>query len=181
MTLGNQSRIGDMEVPVVHLELVRDYSVPFKRTFLTAECVDVLHAMLDKSPVEQFVCLHVSSAGDMVGAEKIAIGDLETVHVSLKNLFRGVILSGTPSFVIGHNHPSGSTEPSDQDLILTGLVVETAQILGLRFIDHIIVSPQGDHFSMINNQEKLVRRMLSHKLSKMDDLLKNQVKDLFKI
>jgi len=170
--------IGECSVPVCHLELVRDYSVSFEKVSLLETSVKVLHAMLDKSPVEQFVCLHVNSAGEMVGAERVAIGDLETVAVGIRNLFRGAILAGVPKIIVGHNHPSGSVEPSNPDLVLTGLIINAGLILNITMWDHVIVSPRGEHFSIIENQDAMLARL---KQFQMDELMNKLLKPLPKL
>jgi len=169
------SSIGECSVPVFHLELVRDYSIPFEKVTLLENSVKVLHAMLDKSPVEQFVCLHVNSAGEMVGAERIAIGDMEMVHVGIANIFRGAILAGVPKIIVGHNHPSGSVEPSDQDLTLTGLIINASILINITMWDHVIVSPRGNHFSIIENQEAMLARL---KLMQVKSLVDKMMKPL---
>jgi DNA repair protein RadC len=159
MALGKVNSIGDFEIPVVRVSLVRDYSIPFEKVSALTNTVRVLHAMLDDSPVEQFVCLHVSADGNMVGAERIAVGDLEMVHVGMRNLFRGAMLSGASDIIVGHNHPSGNPDPSDQDIVLTGSIVSAAMLIGMHLIDHVIVSPRGNHFSIIENEKVMLQRL----------------------
>jgi hypothetical protein len=67
--------------------------------------------------------------------------------------------------VIGHNHPSGKALPSDPDLLLTLKLEQSATILGIKLLDHIIVSPSGDHYSFFDpkNQDNL--KMMINNLS----------------
>jgi DNA repair protein RadC len=51
-----------------------------------------------------------------------------------------VLVAGTPEFALVHNHPSGDPEPSLDDLALTERVVAAAKVLGLRFVDHLVVA-----------------------------------------
>ncbi len=46
-----------------------------------------------------------------------------------------------------HNHPSGTLEPSKQDILMTKQLVEAGAILGIKVLDHLIVSKKG-HLSM---------------------------------
>jgi len=159
MALGKVNSIGDFEVPVVRVSLIRDYTLPFEKVSNLPNAVRILHAMLDDSPVEQFVCLHVSAGGDLVGAERIAVGDLEMVHVGMRNLFRGAMLSGASDIIVGHNHPSGNPDPSDHDITLTGAIVSATMLIGMHLIDHIIVSPRGNHFSIMENEKAMLQRL----------------------
>lgn len=151
--------IGKVEIPVYHLELVRDRSIPLSRVTGTLNTAEVLHAMLDTSPVEQFVVIYLNSEDQMIGAEKIAMGDLEKVAVSMKNVFRGALLAAAPQIILGHNHPHGRALPSDPDLMVTTLAIQIGAMLGIDVRDHVIVSPTGDHYSMWDNQHEMVRRI----------------------
>ncbi len=48
-------------------------------------------------------------------------------------------------FVLAHNHPSGDPRPSDADKVLTKRLKEGAQILGLNFMDHVIIGMPGEN------------------------------------
>jgi DNA repair protein RadC len=159
--------IGDFEVPVYHTELVRDYSIPFQKIGKTEDNARVLHTMLDSSPVEQFVALYVNAASEIIGAEKIAIGDLDRVNVGMRNLFRGAIVAGAYAVVVGHNHPSGNCTPSDEDLTLTGLIISAASYIGITLMDHVIVSPRGNHFSILDNEQEMLIRLMEMKMKKV--------------
>ena len=52
------------------------------------------------------------------------------------------------SVIFGHNHPSGSTSPSESDIKITNQLIEAGKILGITVLDHIIVSPEGGRLSM---------------------------------
>jgi DNA repair protein RadC len=69
-----------------------------------------------------------------------------TVNESLaapREIFRPAIIHSAYAFVLVHNHPSGSTTPSEADRELTKRVAAAAQILQIQFLDHVIV---GQHF-----------------------------------
>jgi DNA repair protein RadC len=151
--------IGKEEVPVYHLELVRDRSIPYKPSFLAQDAASILHSMLDTSPVEQFVTIYLNSKGEMVGAEKVAMGDLESVAIGMRNIFRGAIAASVPRIVMGHNHPHGDPMASDQDLLLTSMAIQAGMVLGIQIVDHVIVSPDGRHFSIWDHQEEMLGRI----------------------
>jgi DNA repair protein RadC len=65
-----------------------------------------------------------------------------TVNESLarpREIFRPAIIHSAFAFVLVHNHPSGTTNPSEADLQLTKRVATAAQILQIKFLDHVIV------------------------------------------
>ena len=61
---------------------------------------------------------------------------------------RKVLMMNCVSFIMAHNHPGGSLTPSKEDLDATKAVETAAQLLGLRMLDHFIVSGNtGDYLS----------------------------------
>ena len=150
--------IGKAEVPEYRVQLVRERNIPTRELLFAEGIADVLHDMLDDSPVEQFVSIYIDARGKMVGAERIAIGDLLTVSVSMRNIFRGAIAACVPSVIIGHNHPLGDCTPSNPDLTMTATAIQAGSIVGIEVRDHVIVSPNGTHFSMWDNRDELQSR-----------------------
>lgn len=55
------------------------------------------------------------------------------------------------SVIFSHNHPSGDTTPSGQDIILTKNLVSAGQLLGIEVLDHVIVSDMGYYSLKKNN------------------------------
>ena len=52
------------------------------------------------------------------------------------------------NFIIGHNHPSGNLQPSKHDIAITLKLKEAAQLMDIKLMDHIIISPEGKFYSM---------------------------------
>jgi len=52
--------------------------------------------------------------------------------------------------ILSHNHPSGNSAPSDNDIDITKRLFKAANILGIHVLDHIIVTP-ADYFSFMEN------------------------------
>jgi len=150
MTMKKKQSITEMEIPLYHIELVRDRSIKFKDCHTVVSAAEILHKILDTSPQEKFVVLHMDSHGKMVGAEIIAIGSIEQVNVRMHDIFRGAIVAGVPRIIIAHNHPSGDPRPSPADIVLTTSVVNAGKLIQIEVWDHIVVSPNGEHFSMMD-------------------------------
>ena len=53
--------------------------------------------------------------------------------------------------MIAHNHPSGTLEPSENDLRLTQRLIKAGDLLGIEFLDHLILSPEEGYYSMTDN------------------------------
>lgn len=60
--------------------------------------------------------------------------------IPVRDVLSAVLSIGGTGFGVAHNHPSGRLEPSGADLQVTGLLRAAAATVGLRFLDHVIVT-----------------------------------------
>ena len=94
-------------------------------------------------PQEHVVCYSLDSAGRIITSRVVTIGLMNHSLVHPREVFRGAILDNAASVIVAHNHPSGSLEPSGQDIAITVQLKESGQILGIPLIDHVIVTTGG--------------------------------------
>lgn len=69
----------------------------------------------------------------------IFTGGLSSTIVDLRILFKRVLVAGCAAFIFIHNHPSGSLSPSPQDREITQKIKQAADLLDVKFLDHIII------------------------------------------
>ena len=62
---------------------------------------------------------------------------LSSIHP--REVFKTAILSNAASIMAFHNHPSGETTPSQQDIQLTNRLYEAGELLGIKLLDHLII------------------------------------------
>ncbi|MBX7046969.1 MAG: DNA repair protein RadC [Ignavibacteria bacterium] len=96
--------------------------------------------------IENFIILSFNSRNKLVAAEVSTIGTLTSSLVHPRETFKAAIRNHAAKIMIAHNHPSGETDPSDDDIKITKRLSEGGKILGIELIDHIIVTPD-DFFS----------------------------------
>jgi DNA repair protein RadC len=106
-----------------------------------------LVAYLREKRQEHFVCIALNGAGEVLGNRIITVGLLNHSLVHPREVFADAITDRAASVICVHNHPSGSLEPSSQDIAITTQLKEAGSILGIQLIDHIIVTRTG-HVSM---------------------------------
>ena len=106
-----------------------------------------LVAHLREKRQEHFVCIALNGAGEVLGNRVITVGLLNHSLVHPREVFADAITDRAASVICVHNHPSGSLEPSSQDIAITTQLKEAGSILGIQLIDHIIVTRSG-HVSM---------------------------------
>lgn len=92
---------------------------------------------LDK---EHFVILCLDTKKKVIGRETISIGTLNCGLVHPREVFKAAIRRGAHSIIGAHNHPSGDSTPSPEDIEVTKRLVEAGELVGIEFVDHVIIS-----------------------------------------
>jgi DNA repair protein RadC len=75
---------------------------------------------------------------------EISLGTLNESVAHPREVFRPALLHAAYAFVLVHNHPSGDPTPSEADRRLTRRLVEAAQLLQVRLLDHVIMGAPSD-------------------------------------
>jgi len=84
---------------------------------------------------------------------RVAQGGYHDCDISLAAVLSPVFLSATDRFVVAHNHPSGELVATGPDIELSDQISQAADLLGLMFEDHIIMTPQREWYSMKGNHQ----------------------------
>ena len=100
--------------------------------------------------VECFVCITLNGSHKIIGTYIVSKGLVNQTIVHPREVFRPAIADNAVAVIIAHNHPSGNLEPSAEDKGTTRRIKEAGNILGIKVLDHLIVSPsvQG-YFSFL--------------------------------
>jgi DNA repair protein RadC len=130
-------------------ELSRRYSPSRDRDSHITKPEDILPhiSYLREKRQEHFVCLTLNGAGEVLGIRTITLGLLNHSLVHPREVFADAITDRAASIICVHNHPSGSLEPSTQDIAITSQLKDAGSLLGIHLIDHIIITKTG-HLSM---------------------------------
>ncbi|MBU7045406.1 MAG: DNA repair protein RadC [Theionarchaea archaeon] len=97
-------------------------------------------------PQEEFRVILLDAKQKLIRIETVSLGSLDKALVEPRDVFRPAITFNAASLVIVHNHPSGDTQPSEQDVLLTRELCMCGIILGIEVLDHIIIGKR-DHVS----------------------------------
>ena len=138
--------IGRGEQGVVLAEPYKSELLPHWRFATPEKAVEQLSDIRDKKQ-EYFVCLTLDGANRLIAKRIITIGTLTSSLVHPREVFAEAITDRAASIIVAHNHPSGSLNPSTADLEVTERMQQSAKLLGINLIDHIIVT--GDKFATI--------------------------------
>jgi DNA repair protein RadC len=107
-----------------------------------ADVLPLINHFADRSQ-EHFLCVSLNGAHEVLSLRVITIGLVNKTQVHPREVFADVIAERATAIIVAHNHPSGNLEPSDSDRRLTQQLVEAGQILGIKVLDHVIISKKG--------------------------------------
>ena len=94
---------------------------------------------------EVFLVLTLDTKNKITGVTEVTRGLLDRSHAHPREVFKPAILASASKIIVAHNHPSGNTTPSQQDIDLTGTILEAGKLLGIPCVDHIIIAElKGD-------------------------------------
>lgn len=140
---------------IAALEVGRRRSAEFEDCEKITECRDVINALyrhVADVEVESFWCIFISNSNKIIAIQQISIGGLTSVAVDVRVVMRYALSYNATGIVLAHNHPSGNTQPSDNDKRLTAKLSNAAALLDIRLVDHVILtSNPNKYFSFSDN------------------------------
>ncbi|MBQ8178259.1 MAG: RadC family protein [Clostridia bacterium] len=106
--------------------------------------------LLYYSSVEKVAVVYLNNLDKILGYDIISEGSTTETHFDAKKICKGAVFYQASGIIITHNHPSGNMMPSDEDVSCTQRIQKQLEPLGIKLMDHVIVS--GDrYYSMRNN------------------------------
>ena len=94
---------------------------------------------LDTAAQECFVALTLNTKNRIIDKHLITLGSLNASLAHPREIFRAAIQDSAAAIIIAHNHPSGDTTPSAEDIRITRQIVEAGKIIDIQVLDHIII------------------------------------------
>lgn len=92
---------------------------------------------------ENLLGLYLNGRNQVVFRDILSVGTLDASIVHPREVFRPGLQHHATGVLLVHNHPSGDNRPSRSDIEVTQRLVRASEILGIRLVDHIIVSGEG--------------------------------------
>lgn len=97
---------------------------------------------------EHGILLSIDGQNSVRGYKVLFSGGQVECYFDYKIIFRNALLMGALGIIIAHNHPSGDVNPSEDDKKMTREMKRIAKLLGIQFLDHIIVGDNcQDYYS----------------------------------
>ncbi|WP_084965505.1 JAB domain-containing protein [Thermoactinospora rubra] len=111
-----------------------------KRVTSSSDLASVAAPLLRGHTRERLAVVVCDSRGGVLRRTVLTEGGSDHTSVPVREIVTAVLTSGGAAFGIAHNHPSGSLDPSPADLEATIHLAAAAETVGLRFLDHLIVT-----------------------------------------
>lgn len=92
---------------------------------------------------EYFKILLLNQAKQVLGYTLISEGGLTSTDVDVRVILQAALLTNSTAIILAHNHPSGNTKPSRQDMEITKQVKEAAKLMRITVLDHLILTDTG--------------------------------------
>jgi DNA repair protein RadC len=105
------------------------------------------------SPVEKFAVMALDIKYRVLSMRVISVGTATETFAHPRDVFGWVLQVGGTRCIVAHNHPSGSVEPSKEDLVLTKTLVKAGKLLDIPVLDHLVV--YGKEYSSIRQSTGL--------------------------
>lgn len=116
---------------------VQDESLPIIRS--TKDVIAQAVYMRDKTR-EHLMALFLNARNEMVYKKPMFIGTLNANLVHPREIFQEALKQNAASVILVHNHPSGDSDPSQDDLEITKRILEAGKIMGIDVLDHVIIT-----------------------------------------
>lgn len=92
---------------------------------------------------EILLCLYLDKSFHLIEEKVLFKGTIDKSLIHPREIFKYAVKLSSSYFVLIHNHPSGNIEPSNDDIYITQNINELSKMMGIKLIDHIIISSNG--------------------------------------
>lgn len=123
-------------------EGITNYLPPCTR-FTSPEQIHEVFSFLRKETKEYFISLHLDGKNRILAVDIVSQGSLNQSIVHPRETFKTALLSSAAALLLIHNHPTGDTTPSREDMEITRRLKEAGDLIGIKVLDHIII---GDNY-----------------------------------
>lgn len=146
---------------------VAEGNVPYLKKVRSTTKVDVNESINTQEKIAKMLCdvfdadnlleehvwlISFDTQLHVLGFFEISHGTENCSEVSVPAIMRRALLNSAVNIAIAHNHPGGVLIPSAEDEKLTKRIAEASKIIGLKFLDHIIIGHHGNFYSFFEHK-----------------------------
>ena len=128
-------------INIVSIKMVKESSFLYQTRTVSSpnDAYEMIREQLKDLDREQFIIACLNTKNEPTNISVVSVGTLNKAIVHPREVFKTAILSNAASIMAFHNHPSGETTPSQQDIQLTHRLYEAGELLGIKLLDHLII------------------------------------------
>lgn len=144
----NMSNLGEVDVIYKYNDTLENR--PYIRN--SEEAISVLKKLYHKDKIgmqEQFVVVFLNTNKQVIGSSNLFTGGIAGTVVDIKIVLATALKLLASGILISHNHPTGNLKASNQDIILTDKLKKALEMMDIKLIDHLIVSPNFNFLSFL--------------------------------
>ncbi|QJB67974.1 RadC family protein [Parasphingorhabdus halotolerans] len=148
-TLKNVKGMGETSaaaIKIVQVAALRLLSEPVRdQPILTSwqALLDYLRADMAHLVHERVRVLHLNTKNQLIRDELVSEGSIDQAAIYTREVIRRALELGSAAIILVHNHPSGDSSPSRQDIAVTKDICDAGRKLGIAVHDHIIIGKDG--------------------------------------
>lgn len=101
-------------------------------------------------PTEHFITVTVNGAKEILSTRVVSVGTISRALIHPREVFAGAVAEYASGIICCHNHPCGQCYPSEADISSTKILQQASRVLGISFMDHIIITGSG-YFSFLEH------------------------------
>lgn len=111
--------------------------------------------VLEGKDKEHLLVLLLDAKKQVIKEEIVSIGTLDSSLLHPREIFKLAIQYSAHSIILVHNHPSGDSQPSNEDIQVTQQLVEAGRLLGIPVLDHVVIG-NGSSTSILSEKSSLL-------------------------
>lgn len=136
-------------INIVSLKLIREGSILYESRNINSPetAAELGRRFIENSDREELIVCCLDTKNQPLSINKVSAGSLNSSIVHPREAFKVAILSNAASIIAYHNHPSGDTTPSSEDISVTNRLKDAGNIIGIKLNDHIIIGSDGKYTS----------------------------------
>lgn len=132
-----------MEFYKIKLKMVKESTEEYDYKSITTpnDIVEYINSIenYDMSAEENLIAVCLNNKNKIIAYSEIAKGTIDTCQTDIKSIFKTVLMSNATKFILVHNHPTGNSKPSNEDIEITKRVKKASKIMQISFLDHIVI------------------------------------------
>lgn len=108
--------------------------------------IKVLH--MDELPEENLVVITLDTKNNITGIFFVSRGSINASVVHPREVYKRALMQNAAAIIIMHNHPSGDSTPSQEDINVTKRLFEVGNLIGINLLDHLIIGSDKNYTSL---------------------------------